>query len=251
MNFGWHVLDTHLQTHQPLPAAYQAHPCPSAFCGLERREVGADAWADSGDLTQGGRTAVNAWALADCRDLAFHAGVVAAGSWAAAFPASSGAGKSVLTAAALLLAGRYVSDEALVVEESTGRIRPYPKPINLDRAGLGLLGLPTSTSDDRKTGLDPRSIGAACTPDERLSLAAVVLLDRRATGPALLGDVSEADAAERLLRLSFNHYRQPIAAVRTVSALARQSRCVSLTYSEPMSAAEVVLDMLSAGTSTA
>ena len=76
-------------------------------------------------------TALNRAAVDRCEFFAAHAGVVAIGGTAVAFPAESGRGKSTLTAACLKAGFEYVSDEAICVDPETDDLIAYPKPIGL------------------------------------------------------------------------------------------------------------------------
>jgi hypothetical protein len=69
-----------------------------------------------------------------------HAGVVAAGGAAIAFPGPSGAGKTTLTVACLLAGLEYGSDEALCLDWETGAVLPYPRPLALTPAAAELAG---------------------------------------------------------------------------------------------------------------
>ena len=245
---GWHVLDTHIDGQGPLPTSHGALPCPAreGACGLTHRTLTEIGELVDGEFSEDIRTRINAWAIDDCRDFAVHAGVVSVAGRAVAFPAPSGAGKSVLTAAAVMAGASYVSDEALVTTWEGGQVRPYPKPINLDQPALTLLGLRTATPAGRKAAIDPATLGARPGVGAVLDLETIVVLQRRPSGVPGLATASTADAAELLLRLSFNHFRDPIASVKMASTLARKSRCVVLTYSEPLSAAGLLLEAASA-----
>lgn len=184
--------------------------------------------------------ALNAEAIASCRDLAVHAGVVALGDRAVAFPAMSGAGKSTLTAACLRAGLDYVSDEALVLSDA-GTVRPYPRPLALDGASLALLGLPAAGAAERL--LTAADLDATTSSSPGLRLTHVVLLERRPGPPALTG-LPRGEGAAALLRMAFNHYLDPQRALRVVAAAAGASRSWSLRLDRPDEAAAVLRALL-------
>ena len=176
---------------------------------------------------------------------AAHAGVVAIGHEAVAFPAASGGGKTTMVAACLAAGLGYVSDEALCVELGSGALVPYPKPLQLSPASCRALQRPpvTATGDAiSDVNVTAGELGGevACPP---LELCHVVQLVRR-PGPDVLTEIPPVSAAAWLLELSFNHYKRPHQAFRIVTRLARRSRAWRLEYSDAPPAAVLVADRL-------
>jgi hypothetical protein len=187
-------------------------------------------------------TLVNGISLAQCTSLAFHAGAVAVNGAVTAFAAESGRGKSTLTAALLQQGWDYVSDEALVIEGTTGAVRPYPKPLSLHTWTLGRLSLapPSAGLDERL--VSPRELSAAAA-STCLELRHLVIL-RRGDSSCLVPQPRPAGAAH-LLGHSFNHYRDPTASFRLTSRVTERVDCWTLTVSDPVDAASLLTRALS------
>jgi len=168
---------------------------------------------------------------------AVHAGVVAAGRSAIAFPAASGVGKSTLTAACLSRGCSYVSDEALCIDFDTAHVIPYPKPISLSVSSMDLLGLPGCVGSE--TLVTASELGAATVagPTQLRHVVEIVRLGDRAR----LVPVSRSAGLAALLRYSFNHYKRPAAAFALVGRLAADFHAWRLECGSPDEAADALL----------
>ncbi|MCW2776354.1 MAG: hypothetical protein JWN17_79 [Frankiales bacterium] len=179
---------------------------------------------------------INAAVIDGCASFAVHAGVVALDGVAVAWPGVSGAGKSTLTGACLREGFAYVSDEALVLQQTS--VRPYPKPLSLSAwslAGLGLSGPAPGTAERAVSVAELHAVVA----EPPLRLGHLLVLRRR-SGPPVLEPVTTAEAAMLLLQHSFNHYKQPAEAFQVASGAAASAQCWRLTYDTPAPAAELL-----------
>jgi hypothetical protein len=186
-------------------------------------------------------TVINGIALSECHDLAIHAGVVERGGNAVAFPAASGSGKSVLSMACVQSGASYVSDEALVLRRSDGTVRPYAKPVNLAWSGLSALGHDHPPFE----GKHPFSshLFGRTSRRSHMNLRYIVLMARR-PGAAEIEAVPEAEAAEQMLRLSFNHFVEPRSSMALVAERVRRAGCFRLAYETPEDGARQILSLL-------
>jgi len=181
---------------------------------------------------------------------AVHAGVVALSSGAVAFPVVSGAGKSTLTAALCLAGAAYLSDEALVLDDTGGSplVVPYPKPLALSPWSAAAVGLEPADAlsgdltpeGDRELLYAPSALG---TTGEAVPLAHLLLLERT-DGPPRLEDVHRREGLAALLRLSFNHYRDPRRFLVVAAAAVQGAQVHRLLVGDPRDAAALVLDRL-------
>jgi len=183
---------------------------------------------------------INRAAIDQCQEFAIHSGVVKGSTSAIAFPAESGQGKSTLATACLRAGFGYVSDEALCIEDA-GTIRPYPKPLALDRHSLELV-LPERTPTGGETLLTAADFAAGVVVGSQ-TLGHLVVLDRSGEPPEL-EPLGAGAAVERLLRLSFNHYRRPEAAYRLAVAAARTADVWRLRYHDPLVAGRLLFERL-------
>lgn len=192
---------------------------------------------------------LNRGAIEHLEGFAVHAGVVSSGGRAVAFPARSGDGKSTLTAACVAAGFDYVSDEALCLDFLTGRVRPYPKPIMLSswsREAIGLGGYPALFGDEHDELELPvlaHQLGAGSSPESELGHVVQLV---RADGLPRLTELPRSETMGQLLRMSFNHYKQPRQAFDLVGRIARVSRAWRLEYGEPRAAAELLMARLGA-----
>ena len=183
-------------------------------------------------------TACNAAALARCRTLTIHAGVVASPGGAIVVPAVSGAGKSTLVGACALAGLTYVSDEALHVSPD-GDAVPYPRPLGLSEestARLAVQALGYDAGDERL--IAPEDLGSVAL--HPVPVAHIVAIERRAGASARLEPLPQADAVRLLLTHSFNHYLAPRAAVAAAAQLANGAKTWRLSYTEATDAAALI-----------
>lgn len=186
-------------------------------------------------------TALNRQAIEEYTGFALHAGVVALGDRAIAFPADSGGGKSTLTAACLQVGFRYVSDESLCLDIDTGSVVPYPKPLGLSlwsRQQLRLhddaLAFPAGRAEGMATPEDLGSVAVTRT----VRLQHIVL---PTYGEAMgLAEVPAHEAMEALLVMSFNHYKYGARAFHLAAEVANRVRVWRLGYDHPTEAAELL-----------
>lgn len=187
-------------------------------------------------------TRLNGLVVERFEGLAVHAGVIARGGDAVAFPAPSGAGKSTLVAACLRAGFDYVSDEAMCIDEASGGVVPYPKPLSLSPWSCGAVGVDFPSTGSGQSNVVARQLGAVDAPGP-LRLRHVVLCERTRGAPALQPR-HPSDAVAALLRMSFNHYKRPALAVETACQLAASAQCWTLRVGDPMAAAQLVAERL-------
>lgn len=187
---------------------------------------------------------LNATALSRVNSLAVHAGVVARGSQAVAFPAASGSGKSTLVAACLRTGLAYGSDEALCVDWTDGSIRRYPRPLALSTWACTLLGIPGPQDPTLiERFVTPAELGAELAPDP-LALAHIVLLDRQPGVSAELRPATRQETAAALLARSFTHWKRPERAFELAHYLAEATQPWRLTLGDPRAAAPLIAGLL-------
>lgn len=177
---------------------------------------------------------LNRLALDRFSGFAVHSGVVALNGRVVALPASSGSGKTTMTAAACATGWAYVSDEALCVDYETEDVVGYPRPLAMSRWSASALGLQErglDTGDELLVAPDDVAGQVTSSPGR---LTDVVILDRgNHPEPARLSAMPRSEIVPLLLRRSFNHYRNPERALRLAATLAAESRCWRLQYGDP------------------
>lgn len=185
-------------------------------------------------------TDLNRHAVDQYRGFAVHSGVVAADGAAIAFPADSKGGKSTLTSALVQDGFRYVSDESLCLDPKTGLVDPYPKPITLSDESCRLLGIDGHGTDEDvvERAFTPEDLGGE-RAGEPLELKHVVFAEYGHAG-ASLTPLPASQTVAGLLRLSFNHYKNPADSFRIATETARSARTWRLTYADPKEAARLI-----------
>ncbi|HHX89371.1 MAG TPA: PqqD family peptide modification chaperone [Paracoccus sp.] len=209
---GYRLHSTHLDA--PLPGL----PVASALCGI------------LADLAQ-------SWFSQRTGALALHCAAARIGGRLVAFAGPARAGKSTL--AARLTAEpdmQLFCDDVLPIGAdgtalalgTAPRLRlPLPESVSQGfrahvRAHLG-------PSDGRYGYVVTDTIAPHGTKDP---LAALVILDRRAEGPACLHAMAPGEAASHLLRQNMSDFSGPAAALDTVSRVADGLICARLVYSD-------------------
>jgi hypothetical protein len=202
-------------------------------------DVVADSFLDEGVL--GYLTwAINRVTVASAAGAVFHSSAVAHGGAAIVVPGESGRGKSTLAAALVQAGCTYLTDEAVVCTDD-GLVRPYPKPIQLDRSARELLGVadPAAGSiaqfSSREVAVPVEHLGGEVAIPSPIGL--VVIASRTDDDETVVSSVSRATALVELLKNSYfglERGRLPFEAA--ASALAN-ARAVCVTYGDPRSAA--------------
>lgn len=185
--------------------------------------------------------------------VAFHAGAVAHAGVVLMLPASSGSGKSTLTAALVESGCDYGSDELAVVDPTTMRLLPYPKPISLDPGSWPLF--PAVDPDaSRNLGLSlrqwqvrPAQLRPGAAPAEGTVLH-VVVPRYVAGGPLELTPLARARALVHLAGQSFLPEIDQRARLEGLAAIVRRLTCWQLTLDDPRAAAVALRRVIEAGT---
>jgi hypothetical protein len=177
---------------------------------------------------------INQAAIAGVKWFAAHAAAVATDDRVVAFPAVSGQGKTTLAAAAVLDGFAYVTDEALVLDD-TGDVVPYPKPLALSAWSCEKLGLEPEGSERLFTASELGGTVVEATGP----LTDLVVARYGAESPGIRRLPSSQAMAE-LIEKSFNHYKDPERAFRLSAEVARSVRVWGLDYDNPIQAIELL-----------
>lgn len=173
---------------------------------------------------------INRTAVERSENFAVHAGVVGLDDSVVAFPATSGGGKTTLTASCLLAGFAYLSDEALMLGDG-GDVIPYPKPLALSVWSSQALGIEVEGAETLVTAAD---LGAIIAPGGTPVTDIVV-----ATFGAAREQLTELPRSQGVIALlahSFNHYMDPARAFRLVTETASGARVWKLDYNDPLKA---------------
>ncbi len=185
---------------------------------------------------------LNQRVVADFEGFAVHAGVVRSGDRILAIPVASGGGKSTLTAALVNAGLQYLSDEGLCVRYESGHVVPYPKPVSLDRWSRETLGLP-SAGDVFEVPYSVDDLDGSVGSGGRLTDIIFPIYDE--FSEPHLQSIPRSAAQAQLLKLSFNHYKQPEQAFRLSAELVKGAQCGEFRFSDPTRAAQFLKGHLS------
>jgi hypothetical protein len=181
---------------------------------------------------------LNFAAVEQCERFAVHAGVVGWPEGRVGIPASSGHGKTTLTAALLRQGFTFLSDEALVFGNDASVV-PYPKPLALSEWSVDKLGL--SRSSHAESLALPADLGSSFGTGGPLT---DLVISEYGHGKQSLQALPRSRAVAALIQYSFNHYKDPERAFRLATEVARDLRVWRLEYDDPLEAAEVLQDAL-------
>jgi hypothetical protein len=180
--------------------------------------------------------------------LLLHTGAVAHDGRAVLFPGASGTGKSTMVGACLRRGFDYLSDELVAVEQDTGHVTGWARPLMLTPWARGALGLgPDGPRTAPVSGPAPKE----AVPHDRLGATAVaaavpvahvVELRRGAQRTRLLRRPG-GDVLASVLRAGFNHYRLGADAWRAAAMLAQGARGWRLEVADLDAAADAVREL--------
>lgn len=187
--------------------------------------------------------------------LSVHSGLVAdelgRGIW---LPASSGGGKTTLTAQLTLSGLRYATDEVVAVR-GDGALEGWAKWLSVKAGSQGVLSSLAPDPDD------PVGRGSAWfVPPDRVGVIArgpvapvIIALPTHVSGAVTeVETISKARAVAEIVPQTFNMRQHGSEGIDTLALAAAQARtCVRITYDDGWDAARVLLELLhSAGDRT-
>ncbi len=150
--------------------------------------------------------------------IAVHGGAVERDGRVLLIAGASGAGKSTLTAALVQGGARYITDEVAVVDLPSGRLSPYPKPLDLAPESWRLIGIDPSAPDTMRGVIDaqkvPLPVHVLGTPSPGGTATALLVLD-----------TSAKSAPPRRLRPRQDHAAARQFVRRTVPTTGRRPTC--------------------------
>jgi hypothetical protein len=230
---------TKVKPGKPRPSiAYEVRGLSGRF-ELYRGRDRASAAGDGAYVVERLLSEINLRALAAFTGFATHAGVVARGDTAVVLPATSGGGKSTLTAACILQGFDYVSDEALCLRFDDASLVPYPRPIALSSWSRGQLGIgEVSKSEEGDAYVAATDLGGHVAAG-KLQVGHVVLFELRVGEPELTV-ASRSEVLASLIRLSFNHYKRPRRSFEIAEEIASACSAWKLSCGDPLASAELL-----------
>jgi hypothetical protein len=166
--------------------------------------------------------------------LLIHASGATIGGQAVVLPGVMDAGKTTLVGGLVLDGFGFLTDELVALNLRTGRIDPYPRPLNIGRGSWDVLAAlrPADRDEDDPIPrlawhVDPGSI----RPDAVARPAALrwVIAPRfRRGSPTRLEPLSRPEAVALLHRHAFNREQAGAVGVRALVEAVRQARCTRL-----------------------
>ena len=151
-------------------------------------------------------------------------------------PGNMNAGKSTTVAALVRRGFAYLTDEMAAIDPATGRIDPYPRPVNLGRGSWTLLPelQPTDWSPEQPCPadlwhVDPRSMGRLGQP---CAVGHIVAPQFEEGAAPTLVPISPAEGAELLYHHAFNAKGLGRRGFSAVVAAATRSSCARLVSGE-------------------
>lgn len=177
--------------------------------------------------------------------LVMHSGAVERSGVVVMLPASQEAGKTTLVTGLLRRGFRYITDEAVVVDVATGRIRPFPKALGIDGGSWALFpDLEPDVSDDLAPWLRNQWHVPATAVGAELSVGGEVRLivsPRYRPGDTTeLLPMSQAEMLVLLSENSFNRASWGRAGFQAAADLVRRARCALLPLSDLDRACDLV-----------
>ncbi len=166
--------------------------------------------------------------------IAIHASVAVWEGRGMMFPAPANSGKTTLVSALLTRGAVYVTDEAALLDPSSPRIHPYPKPMWMAPAGVrAVAGLqsrlrPEYRSLSRvRSYVTPRALGTTAA-ERPVAIDLIVFPTYREGGGSRLEPIGRAEAVVSLAKNAFDLSRFGRDGILSLSALVERARCYRL-----------------------
>ena len=193
---------------------------------------------------------VNQEAVKRSDAMLFHASAAEHEGRALLFPAAMESGKTTLVAGLVRAGLRYLTDEAVALDPSTGIVVPYPRSLSVDEGSWEVLAdLEPEVPEELQqfvgiqwqvppTSIRPDAIAPACPP------AFIISPRYDAEAETRLEPMSRAEALVALIENSFNFQdfgRDGLDALRSVVA---RCDCYRLTHSNLAEACSLIDELL-------
>jgi hypothetical protein len=166
--------------------------------------------------------------------IAIHASVAVWDRRGMMFPAPANSGKTTLVSALLTRGATYVTDEAALLDPSSPRIHPYPKPMWMAPAGVrAVAGLQSRLRPEYRSlsrvraYVTPRALGTVAVEDP-VGIDLIVFPTYREGGRSRLEPIGRAEAVVSLARNAFDLARFGRDGILALSALVERARCYRL-----------------------
>lgn len=171
-----------------------------------------------------------------------HAAVVAWRGRGIVLPGLSQAGKSTLALALVLEGARFLSDEILAVDRSSGRAVPFPRAIKIRDECVAyfpeLAGAFQGGGEGRFLPFDALPADVIAGETEIAAIAVPRWSDQE---PAALSPLTRGAALLALAASSLNFGAHRVESLDWLAGLVRDARTVSLFWREPRAAARALL----------
>ena len=239
------VRDDHREYRLAMTGRFPHFTCQSLATG-EFESVG---FCDPLVLVQS--TLLDAVAVASGRRaFLFHAGAVARGGKALLLSARSRMGKTTLVLNLLRRGCDFLSDEVAWLDPETGMVTPFPRKINMRRAGMDLLGL---EPDERHTlsgvGEDgPEfAVDAEDIPGVRIAepaRAETLLFLKGFADQPILERVAPANAIFEFMNSAIGPLPDPGRALFEFAPVLDRLKCYNLISGETEPTTDMVMELL-------
>lgn len=186
-------------------------------------------------------------ALGERRFLLLHASSVEKEGKALIITGESGSGKSTLSALLGSRGWRFMGDEFALIDPVTGWAHPFPRPISLKNASIGLMQglLPDATFGPRLDGTPKGDLRHLVPSSEAIAAMrtpappALILFPRFGYESAVR-DMGVSEVFVRLTQASTNYVMLAEAGFSALTALVTNTPCRAIDYPDTQSAIRTV-----------
>lgn len=174
-----------------------------------------------------------------------HAGVVALDDRGVVLPGLSRAGKSTLTLALLRAGARFLSDELLAFDPTSGTALAFPRAIKIRDVCVHYFGdLAHEFVGDGEGRFLPFAALPRGVVRPAAAVSAVVISRWEATGPTSLTPISPGAALLSLASSALNFGTHRAASIEYLADIVRDAMTWELCWQEPSGAAALLVDAL-------
>lgn len=178
-------------------------------------------------------------ALREHEYLLVHASAVEREGKAALLPALPGSGKSTLAGLLSMSGWRLLSDEFGMLELSSGKLRPFPRPFSLKGTSIAAVRAVAPRMETTETYEHPedgpmvlvRPVGdAVARRDARAEPRWIVFPTYKADAALSVTPIAKTDAFFEVQDDTFNYFMLREAGFEALASLVERCRCMRLTY---------------------
>ncbi len=155
-------------------------------------------------------------------------------------------GKTTLAAGLVREGLAYLTDEAIAIEPATHVVKPYPKPLSIDRGSWSLFPDLRSLADPNGDETEQWQVAPQCVGriGRACPINVIAFVQYTPWGETELVSITRPEALIELTKNTFRFDARPRASLDLLTEVVRAADCYRFTIADLQEAVELVFNLL-------